>query len=262
MNSSDLFIKIFILIKEILIFGSVGFFVSIIAAPLAFLRTQRQQTGDDYLSLIKKNKEKYGYSVFFSGFFYYAIMNAISSGSFGLVEGLSIPLIKWQNLDPYSFFGILLRTLFLGTFETILIVYFDYKAIQSQKIGLLENKKLKILSFFTPSFIKNTIIWGGTTFSIFIIYKLYESFPDINYMIKILISFTFGVLFATAALPFDVICVKRVGVYDHERSMISILKECIQADGLKRIFAGGMMRVLILGIFTISTVLTDLFLKK
>jgi hypothetical protein len=191
----------------------------------------------------------------------YAILNFISSACFGISESISIPVLQKLNIDAYGSVGIISRTLFLGLLETSLIIYFDLKTIAQQKSEFLIHKP-SLLSIALPSLFRNTVIWAGTTVSIFIIYHFEHSFGlHLAFQWKTLLSFILGIIFALLALPFDIVCTQAVGA-EFKMSIWQRIKCNIQSEGLACICRGGLMRVIALGIFTAATVLTDLFLNQ
>jgi hypothetical protein len=274
---NDFILNLLLVSKETFIYGLSGFLIAILVTPLYFLKTQRQSTGKSYyeiLNLIKinsknQNNKFYFAKVIFSGVFYIAILNAYASMIFGLVEGFSIPLIpSFFKIDSYSISGILIRTLLIGFFESIINVYFDYKAISNEKIAFSGKEtylgtNLIIFSFL--SFLKNTIGWTSTTFSIFIIYQLRAKFfIELSYLNSSLLSFFIALFFSSLLLPFDVICVKTVGA-GKKKNLLEIIKELFKINGLsgiKKLCHGGVMRIVIMSIFAAGTVLVDLYLKK
>jgi hypothetical protein len=253
----DLFtIQAFSLLKNSFIFGLSGLLIAIICCPLSFLRTQKQQTGgNSYIKIFSINTKKYGYSVLYSGFSHYSLLLVISTLSFSVIESFSIPLIK-LFLDPYTFTGILLRVFILGLIETIMIIYFDYHALKKQKIGLLEYNSTNLKIFFVLYFLKNTIMWFGIMIPIYFSYKY-----QINLFEKTIISFFIGGSFGFSTLPLDIMAVKIIGL-DPKKSVWKIFKQEIEIKGIKRVFSGGLMKFIILSIYTIIVVLTDVLLKS
>lgn len=249
------------ILKDGFIFGLIGFVISFITIPLIFLKTHRQQTGSNYTKIFQEKITQSGWLVFYSGALPYAILNFISSACFGISESISVPILQKFDL-AYQPIGIIIRTIFLGFTETLLIIYFDLKTISKQKKEFLLQKP-NILSIALPSFLRNTVIWGGATSSIYVIYYLTNNaqFLTITYSLKIIISFILGISFAILALPFDLVSTQVVGC-NKKISLIKRLKENIKEHGIIRLCHGGLVRVIVLGIFTVATVLTDLFLNQ
>ena len=249
--------------KESFFYAISGFLIAILVTPLYFLKTQRQSTGHTYSFIYNKYKENNTLlRSLFSGVFYIAILNSYASGIFGIVEGFSIPFIENLNINAYGINGILFRTILLGFSESIINIYFDFKAISKEKF-LQSNQKTSIFRFSVLAFLKNTIGWASTMISIFLIYQLKHSFQiEISYTFSVIFSFCIGMIFSPLVLPFDVMCVQTVGVSSSEESVLDIIKKNIKNHGIKRLCYGGLMRIIILSCFSSATVLVDIILKN
>lgn len=246
---------------EIIILSIINCIIALINTPLSFLQINRQQTGMGYFGIFQKKLKKHGWSIFYTGFlscifYYYA-----SSFSFEIAENISVPILKKFDLD-YTLIGIIIRTICLGLTDTILITYFEFKMTSKQKHEFIASKP-SILSIIIPCFVKNTIMWGGTTFSIYIIYYLSTNMNiKTSHLFNNSISFVFGIIFAIISLPFELASVQAVGHEEKNISTFKILYTNIKKNGLKRVFDGGTIFVIEMTVFTVLMVFAELLINQ
>lgn len=247
------------LLKEALVFGVLAAILAILISPLQFLKIQKQETGQNYLTLLKARYKQYGVLVFFSGAIPYALLQFFSSASFGVSEFFSTVILNQLGMQV-SFIAVLFRTLMAGVIETSSTIFFEMKEIEKNKINLLEADP-KVKTIFFPLLLRNSFYWLGSLVSIYIIKVLEIKYSYCTcHTENILISFFIGVIFAVLTIPFDVVTTQNLGSSDN-LSILQRLKKNVFEGGYVEIFRGSLMRILISTCFTICTVLTDKIIR-
>ncbi len=246
--------EIFRLFKETIYFGILGFVISFLLSPLAFLRTQKQKTNLSYILIYKQNIEKYGYKVLYSGALYYVIFNTVSLALFGFLDFFSIKLVK-NFYNQNSFLGLFIRSLIIGIIDSILIMFIDYKAIKSQKLESKNNTNNNLWKFSICYIIKNTTVYFGIMFGLYFWYN----YPSLGNFYLIAIGFFIGGLFSFITLPLDFIIVNIIS--PKKESIYRIFSYALKNYGFNRVFSGGLMKFIILAIYTIFMNIGEILIR-
>jgi hypothetical protein len=251
------------IIKNAFWFGFISSLIAITISPIQFLKIQKQSTGSSYISIIKYYYKNHGLKIFFIGSIEFSFLQFFSSAAFGVSEFFSRKIIINNNLE-FNPISIIISTIFAGFLETIFTIIFEFKAIEANKINLIE-RKTSYLNIFFPLLYRNSLYWIGSLGSIFII-NILEKKYNINFTnsLSLLLSFFIGLFWAIMTTPIDMIISQKVGsdndIYKKQNIFI-ILKDKITNDGISEILRGSLARISLSTIFTIGTVLTQRFLN-
>ncbi len=245
----------FLLIKEAFIFGIVCAIVAAIISPLQFAKIIRQQTGEKYSEIFKRNYNTGGIKVFYRGAYPYGKLQFLSSASFGFSEFLCIFLLKKINLESVIL-AIIIRALSASVFETAMTIKSEVQEISRNK-GELMKVKGTIASSINAIFFRNALFWMASLISGYLIEQL-----GISYISGILLSAVLGMLFAVITIPLDLVATQNCGD-DESHSIISRMKKIIQDNNqYSSIYRGSLMRIIQIGIFTVVTTFTGILLKS
>jgi len=231
-------------------FGLISAVTAIIISPLQFLKVIKQQVGGYYYIIFKTTVNRSGFSTFFRGAVPYAVMNFLSSMAFGFSEYLSVYILGVTKFP--ILISVIVRSFLGGIIETGFSIKSELSEISKNK-GSLIKEKPKIITIAAPILLRNIIFWHGSI----IAYEISESFY-LSIVASSVISFIFGAMFALISIPFDVIATQNCGAKE-DRGLIGRLRKILK--NRNQIFAGNVMRVIQVAIFTLTTVLT-LFLFK
>lgn len=240
------------LIKNIFAFGSVAALVAIIVTPLQFLKIMRQQTGWTYSYIFHHEKKLYGPSVFYRALIPYVAMSFLINAAFGISEHFSVKFLHLFLIEN-TFWGMIFRALAAGLLETIFTIRAEVIEITKNKIDLMKTKGT-IISILVPAFLRNTIAWLGALLSLYFILKFNISFYN-----GMIIAFIIGLIISILSLPFDVITTQNCGDIQ-KLSVIQRMKKIIKERGYKGAYAGSLMRIIQITLFTIGTTISELIL--
>lgn len=228
-------------------YGTVSAVFAMLISPLQFLKIIRQQTGKNYSTIFYDTMNRSGPLTFFRGAIPYATMNFFSSMAFGVSEYLSEYVIQVTLLP--LLIAIIVRATLGGVMETAFSSYSELKEIAKNK-GSLINARPRLLSILVPILIRNIIFWYGSVIS----YEISIRY-ELNIFLSMVVAFALGVAFAICSITFDIIATQNCG--DTEaKGVIQKLREILSSKSSGAIFAGSLMRIIQIGIFTITIVIT------
>lgn len=227
--------------------GLIAFFVS----PLQYLKIIRQETGHSYRKILANTiSRERPLFVFFHGAIPYVLMNFLSNMSFGISDYISdLFLVGNYNL----FFGVVFRSLLGGFIETVFTIYPEVKEIIKNK-GNLAKDDGQILKIIFPIMIRNSIAWLGATFTYEISLRFTMEIAEL-----VLLSFFFGIVFGVASIPMDVIATQNCGSNEKLTSLQRATK--IFNESKLMLLSGSIIRIIQIGIFTVVTFLTMMFIR-
>jgi hypothetical protein len=228
-------------------YGTISAIFAMLISPLQFLKIIRQQTGKKYTKIFYDTINRSGFFTFFRGAIPYATMNFFSSMAFGVSEYLSEYVIKVALLPLVI--AIIVRATLGGFIETMFSSYSELKEITKNKGSLIKTKP-RLVTIIIPILLRNIIFWYGSVISYEISIKY-----DLGVMLSVVIAFCLGVIFAICSIAFDVIATQNCGDIEN-KGVIRRFKEILEGGNSSAIFAGTLMRIIQIGIFTITTVLT------
>lgn len=242
------------LLKNVFYYGGISAITGILISPLQFLKIIRQQTGKKYLQICKEYFEKGGLKTFFRGAIPFAKLQFFSSSAFGVSEFFMVMLLKRFGLEV-TLIGMLVRVLSAGTFETAFTVRAEVKEISRNK-GELMKKDGTIMSIIEIIFMRNTIFWMGSLFTVYFIDKI-----GLSNTVGMILSFILGIIVAVITIPIDMAATHNCG--DNVRySAFGRIKKIIQdGGGYSSSYYGSLMRILQIAIFTLTTSITEMILK-
>ena len=241
------------LLKEAFIFGLLSCITAIIISPLQFIKIIRQQTGNSYSKIIKKNYQQHGIKIFYRGAYPYGQLQFLSSASFGLSEFICIFFLKEYHIDT-NLIGIFIRALSAGIFETAFAVKAEVQEISKNK-GELMKRKGTISSILEAIFMRNALFWMASLLSLYFIQRMH-----LSHFSGSLLASLFGIVFGVITIPLDLVATHNCGD-DERHSVFSRIQKIINEDHYSSIYYGSMMRVLIISIFTIVTTITEMILR-
>lgn len=236
-----------------LIYGLISAITAIFLTPLQYIKVQRQDTQISYKDVIgnamKNHANKIG--IFFCGCVPYVILNFISSASFGIFDYLSNFITT--NWHCCIITTIIVRTLIGGLGETLGTIYFEIKeVIQNKEIKYAETNFVTILVLI---FLRNSITW----FAAILVYELAEKY-HFSQIDSIIYSFILGIIFGVLTTPFDVLITRNCGVVKQE-SLWQQIHHIICESKYDETFSGASIRLIQIGVYSVTTLLTMMFLK-
>ncbi len=233
------------LLFEVLIsafyFGLTSALAAVVLAPLQYLKVIRQETYLSYSSIVLTSFKKGGFSIFFRGALPYAIMNFISSASFGVSEFISKKILVYSSGLLIS---VVIRSLLGGFIETVSTIHSEMKEISKNKGELMKSKAVAS-SIFTSILIRNCIFWAPSAIS----YEVSVNYPD-SY--SSCIPLILGLISGLVSIPFDVVATKSCGGLNNNHNFLDKLK-IIFANNKKEVFAGTLIRIVQMALFTLVT---------
>lgn len=239
-------LQIYELILSSLFFGTLSAITALTISPLQFVKIIRQETGKLYMKIVVLYLKEQGIKVFFRGAIPYTVMQFISSMSFGVTDYLSnLFLNNTSNFVSETF----IRAGLGGVFETIVTIYYELKEITRNK-GELIHSKPSISSIIIPVCFRNTIFWCAAI----IAYQLSLQF-SLTTFTSLILAFTFGIVFALFSIPFDVVATQSCGAYE-KMCMLTRLHKIILERGKTHVFAGSLIRIIQIAIFSTVTELS------
>lgn len=245
------FQELYNIISSGFIYGLFAVIASLFLTPLQYLKIQKQEFNKSYNDIIKYSFNNGGYKVFFLGLVPYAILNFIVNGSFGIFDYISQKITVHFNCVLLIIF---IHALLGGIGESLCTCHVEIKEIiRNKRIDNIKKTRLSI--FFILIILRNSMAWTGSV----TIYELgiRNNFSQIQ---SILYSFILGVLFGILSTPLDVLITKNCAS-DKKEGLLYQLKDIFFNSDYNITFAGSLMRFIQIGVFSVVTVLTMIFMQ-
>jgi len=243
------------LLKNIAFYGGASALVAILVNPLQFLKIIRQETGEKYGEIAKRNYEKGGIRIFYRGLRAYVEIQFLVNVAFAFSEFFSI---KWLSVYQYELtaVGIIVRAFSASILETLMTIKSEVSQIAKNK-GELMKKDGEVSSIITSIFVRNTINWFGSLWSIYFIHKL--SLGDFGGFV---FSFVVGIIFAILTLPFDIVATHNCGSLEKLSILQRLKKIAFESGGYSAMYRGSIMRIIMMTCYSVSIVLVSVYLMK
>lgn len=234
-----------------LVYASFASVVALVIAPVQYLKIVRQETASSYtFILVNTLKKRKALKIFFSGALPYVAMNFLSNLSFGLSERVSGILLP---LHYNVFAGIFARAILGGVIETVMTVYPEVREIVRNK-GDLAFGKGRLSSVLFPSFLRNSVVWLGTTSSYEISVRAGLGIHE-----SVFLSLVLGLVFGIISVPLDVVVTQSCAA-EKELTLLKRVMLIASSPG-NRFLLGSIIRVFQICVFTAVTVLTMVLLR-
>lgn len=248
-------VEFYNLIFNGLIYGLFAAIAAIFLTPLQYIKIQRQEFQLSYSEIvkntIKNHTNKIG--IFFCGWLPYVMLNFISSASFGVFDYFSNVITR--KLQCCMLTVIIVRTFVGGLGETFGTIYFEIKEVIQNKEMQDENAKTSFVTILILIFLRNAIAWLAAI----LVYELGEKY-HFSQMQAIMFSCILGIIFGILTTPFDVLITRNCGVVKKE-SLCSQIYHIIFKSKYDETFSGAIIRFIQIGIYSVVTLLTMIFLK-
>lgn len=228
-------------------FGLSSALVAILISPLQFIKVNRQATGFSYTKIIYSTIKIKGVRAFFRGAIPYGIMNFLSSMAFGFSQYFSnsLPLEVYLNILGVIIF----RSVLAGVIETIFSIHAELREISLNKGSLIISKP-KVSNIFMAILLRNIIFWMGALIS----FELEDKLKLTKFM-GIILSLVFGIICAVLTITLDVVATQNCGSLN-KIGVWSRFKKLFKKTDEDLLLAGVVIRIIQVGIFTASTVVT------
>ncbi|AHX11804.1 hypothetical protein NHE_0885 [Neorickettsia helminthoeca str. Oregon] len=229
-------------------FGSFAAVAAVLMSPLQFLKVIKQQTGESYSKIATDTFRTEGVAAFFRGALPYAIMNFLSSMSFGISEVIADNLLKF--FVHSTLFAVFFRSVFGGCCETLCSLPSEMREISRNKGSLMESRAT-FGSVMLPILFRNMIFWSAsvTSYEISVAYHF-------NLLCTTFTGFSFGVLAAFLSIPLDVVATRDCGALTN-RGIFGHLTAILSGEErINYLLRGTSIRIVQVAMFTLVTVLT------
>lgn len=250
---ANMFWQLFDILMRGVFFGSFAAVAAVLMSPLQFLKVIRQQTRDSYRKVALDAFSSGGIAPFFRGALPYAVMNFLSSMSFGISEAASDVVL---GLFAHSvIFSIFFRSVLGGSLETAFSVQAEMCEISRNKGALMESKAV-LRSVALPILVRNMIFWSASVVS----YEISTAYR-LGLLNTTFLGLTLGVVAALFSIPLDVIATrncgaqKEHGILDHMRVIL------FGKEDVRSLLYGSAIRIIQVAMFTFVTVLTMFMFK-
>ncbi|WP_338364824.1 hypothetical protein [Candidatus Xenohaliotis californiensis] len=227
---------------EGIVFGATAAILSLLIAPMQYLKIMRQETGKKYLNIAKNSYKMHGISVFFRAAIAYSLLNFVSSASFGVSNYFSNLLLKDKQL---LFFAPMLRSLLGGLIETLATLRIEIREINKNK-GNNNKNETSLLTMALLILMRNSVFWLGATIS----FEITKTF-NLNAIIVFWLTLLTGLFAGILSTPVDAVATRVCGA----EKTINIINACHQIIKGDRniVFAGTVIRIQQIILYTILT---------
>lgn len=241
-----------------MVFGFFSAITAVILTPSQYLKIQKQEYHNEkYIQIIKRTLKNQNWKTFFIGIKPYVALSFLTSTFFGISDYLAHQIT--DILHTSILLTILIRAFLGGTTESIGVLYFEIKEIVRNKNKTNTSHKIKdtkILPVLSMLILRNSDVRGAS-----IIISEIGSMYHFNEFKSMFYSFVLGIIFGIITTPFDVLVTKNCG----DKKEMGIFKQLkniiINAQNDER-YAGATIRFLQIGVYSITTILTLIFIKK
>ena len=236
-----------------LVFGVGSAIVAVILSPAQYVKVVKQELVLGYMRIITQSYNSGGLRIFFRGCGPYALMQFVSSFSFGVAEYLSNIIIL--SMGSGILLSVTLRAILGGALETVTTVYYEMQEIARNKGDLLLSK-VGVSQVFFVIFLRNILFWLAPSLS----FELTSHF-SLSYGEVFLLSCVLGLLAGIITTPLDVIATKNCGGTG-DLSVLFRLRNIVRQGELEVVFAGAYIRVAQIMIYSIQAAFIELWLTK
>ncbi|QHD65505.1 hypothetical protein [Neorickettsia findlayensis] len=244
-----MFLQLYDVILGGVFFGSFSAVAAVLMSPLQFLKIMRQQTRSSYRKIALDTLSDGGLAPFFRGALPYAVMNFLSSMSFGISEAISAIALK-SFFHPTILFVVLFRSMLGGLLETLFSIWAEICEISRNKGTLMENKAT-LRGVALPILVRNMIFWSASVVS-------YEI--SIAYHMSLLsgtaVGLIFGIFAALLSIPLDVVATRNCGAHVRHGVLACVWAVFLGKEDAKYLLYGTIIRVIQIAMFTLVTLLT------
>lgn len=250
--------EIYNLIISGLIFGTFSAITAVILSPSQYLKIQKQEYhNENYGQIIKRTLQHNNWKTFFVGLKPYAMLSFLTSTFFGIADYISHKIVF--ALHASIFLTIIIRAFFGGIVESIGVLYFEIQEIirnKNKNNTNCSNAETKIAPVLGMLILRNSDVRVASI--IVSEMSLIYHFTDLKSMIY---SFVLGIVFGIITNPFDVLVTKNCGDKKDIKIMKQLFNIVTNANNDER-YAGAIIRFFQIGVYSITTILTLIFIKK
>ncbi|ACT69858.1 hypothetical protein ACJZTR_03845 [Neorickettsia risticii] len=244
-----MFLQLYDVILGGVFFGSFAAVAAVLMSPLQFLKIMRQQTRASYRKIALDALSDDGLAPFFRGALPYAVMNFLSSMSFGISEAISGIVLK-SFFHPAILFVVLFRSMMGGLLETLFSVWAEMCEISRNKGALMENRAT-FRGVALPILLRNMIFWSASVAS----YEISIAY-HMNLFSGTAIGLVFGIFAALFSIPLDVVATRNCGARVRHGILACAKAALLREEDARYLLYGTVIRVIQIAMFTLVTLLT------
>lgn len=243
-NHSAVFRELYSLIFDGMVFGATSAILALLISPLQYVKIMKQETGKHYLVICRDSYRNYGIAIFFRAAIQYAMLNFVSSASFGISHYFSSKAIS--QVASFSIaLAPVLRSLIGGFMETLLTFQIEIKEINKNKGNNSKNER-NFLTIILLVFLRNSLFWLGAT-SAFELSGHAQLPPSYTFWL----TFVFGLVAGVISTPVDALATRICG----SQERIGVVKSLYRILRYDRdiAFAGTFVRIVQIILYTVLT---------